>query len=104
MLTGWLSLCASFVLGGALAAVYLWALWLTVRRLRRSRRPAVLVLGSFAVRTAALVAAFLYLVRDGHWERLLAALAGFVVVRSLVVVRARRARPAGVAAPEEGLS
>lgn len=99
-MSGWLTLAACVVLGGGLAGAYLWALWLTVQRLPRSRHPTPRLLASFLARTAVLAAAFVYLVRDGHWERLLAALAGFVVVRTIVVARARGLRPAGVAAGE----
>jgi len=99
----WFPLFASFALGGVLAAAYLWALWLTVKRVRGWRHPALGLIGSFVVRTAVLVAAFAYIVRDGHWERLIAALAGFVLVRTLVVACARRVPSSSIGAHEEEL-
>ena len=55
--------------------------------------------GTFLV----LVAAFVYLARDGHWERLVAALVGFVAVRTLVVARARRVPATRTGTHEEEL-
>jgi len=43
----------------------------------------VWLLASFVVRMAVTVAGF-YFVGDGHWQRLLAALLGFVVARIVV--------------------
>lgn len=101
-MTAWLALSASFAVGGLLAAAYLGGLWLTVRDIQRWRHPASWLLASFFARAAVLVAVLILMLGDGHWERLLAAVAGFVVVRALVVAHARRApSPSGIETREE---
>ena len=47
-----------------------------------------LVMASFVVRTAVVVVGF-YFVMDGRWERMLACLAGFIMVRLILVSRMR---------------
>ncbi len=67
--------------GGMLTGLfYFGGLWLTVRRLVSARRPALLMLASFAVRTAIALVVF-YLIMNGSWLRLVVALAGFLVMR-----------------------
>jgi F1F0 ATPase subunit 2 len=84
------SLVLAFLAGMAFGGAYMAALWSSVRRLGRARTPALALLGGAVLRLALVMAAF-YLVMDGSWERLLACLAGFVVVRVAVT---RWARPA----------
>ena len=84
------SLVIAFLAGMALGGLYLALLWNSVHRLARSRRPALTLVGGALFRVAGVVALF-YLVMDGRWERLLACLAGFVIVRVAVT---RRAGPA----------
>ena len=69
--------------GVALAVFYFGGLWLTVRRVAMSPRPAVLTFGSFIVRGVVVVAAMVWIARV-HWQLLLAAMAGFVLVRVIV--------------------
>ena len=78
--------------GATLGGFFFGGLWWTVRRGVSSRRPALLFLGSFLVRTGATVGGF-YLIADGRWQRLLWALLGFVVAREIVkaLTRSRRA-------------
>ncbi|MGD2075033.1 MAG: ATP synthase subunit I [Gammaproteobacteria bacterium] len=86
----WAALLIPFLLGMLLGALYLAGLWITVRRLPRVRRPARWLLASTALRIGLLLAGFWYLLGDGHWPRLLAALAGFVTLRTLTLGRVRR--------------
>ena len=74
----------AFSAGMALGALHFTGLWLTVRRLPDAGAPLGLLLASFLARTAA-AAAGLALVMDGRWERLVAALAGFIVTREILV-------------------
>jgi F1F0 ATPase subunit 2 len=78
-------LLAAFA-GLALGLLYFGGLWLTVRRITWTAKPALLMLGSFVVRLLVTLCGF-YLVMDDSWERLLACLAGFLVVR-VVLTRA----------------
>ena len=88
-------LLLAVVVGLALGFVYFGGLWLTVQHLPQSRRPAVLSLVSLMIRLGLTLAVF-YLVMAGRWERLLACLAGFLLMR-LVLVRYWRpaSQPAG---------
>jgi len=76
-------LSGAFVAGLVLGAFYFIALWRTVKRLPDTQRPWRLMLGSFVVRMAVLLPGF-YFVMSGHWERLIMALVGFILMRKLL--------------------
>ena len=84
----------AFFVGMGAGVFYFGGLWWTVRRLPRLRQPALLTLGSFFVRTGLSLAAF-YFASGGHWERILASLLGFIIVR-VFLVRRIRSSPAKV--------
>lgn len=85
------ALALAFVVGLAAGAAYFAALWLTLRWFtRNSPSPAWLLLGA-AIRLALLMGV-LFWAADGQVERLVAAVAGFFLVR---VVTLRRMRGAG---------
>lgn len=71
--------------GLILGALYFTALWRTVKKLPESVHPFRLMIGSFVLRMAIVLPGF-YLVMSGHWERLAAALVGFILAR-LVITR-----------------
>lgn len=75
--------------GAVLATFYFGGLWLTVRRVATSPRPALLTFCSFIVRGVIAVVAMVWIARV-HWQLLLAAMAGFVLVR---VILTRKLRP-----------
>ena len=77
-------LSTAFIVGSGLGAFYFGALWLTVQRLPRARRPWLLTLGSFWIRLAVTMSGF-YFVMQGRWENLLACLLGFLLMRQLLV-------------------
>jgi len=85
---------AAALAGGVLALLHLGGLWMTVRRLPTSRHRVLLTVGSFLLRVA-LVGAGLVLVLGGDRDptRLLAALVGFVAVRTVLVWRVQRGAP-----------
>lgn len=85
-------LVVSLVIGLALGAAYFGGLWLVVRRLNRLAAPAVW-LGVGVVLRLVLVLAGLYLVMDGRWERLVAAVAGLLLARTAAMAMARRGLP-----------
>lgn len=82
--------------GAVLGLAYLGALWLTVRHLGDVAHPALLALASLVARMALLVTGFYVLVGGGA-SRLLAGLAGFLVVRTVLVRRMGRGATAGSA-------
>jgi F1F0 ATPase subunit 2 len=86
---------AAALAGGMLAVLHLGGLWVTVRRLPASRHRVLLTVGSFLLRVVLVGVGFvLVLGGDRDPARLLAALAGFVVVRTVLVWRVRRGAPA----------
>jgi F1F0 ATPase subunit 2 len=78
-----LSLLLSLVAGLGLGSYHFGALWLTVRQLPTTQRPFFLSFLSFLVRLAVTLFGF-YLAMDGHWERLLVCLVGFVGMRNVL--------------------
>jgi F1F0 ATPase subunit 2 len=74
----------------ALGGFYFWALWRSVRKISEQRAHSLL-LGYFF--RLSLVLAGFFFIMGGHWERLVAALAGFLVMRSILVRRWGDRRP-----------
>lgn len=73
-------LAAWFAAGAAVSGLYHWTLWLTVKGLPGSSRPAVVGLVSFFGRMAVVLALFYLAVISGTWM-LAATFAGFFVVK-----------------------
>jgi len=84
----------AFFVGMGAGVFYFGGLWWTVRRLPTARQPALLTFGSFLVRTGASLVAF-YFASGGQWQRILASLLGFIIVR-VFLVRRIRSSPAKV--------
>lgn len=76
----------SAIAGAALGSLFFGLLWLTVRRLPTARRPALLAGVSYPARLV-LLAGGLWLISAGDPVRLLAALLGLLVVRSVFLRR-----------------
>lgn len=73
--------------GGLVVGVVYWGgLWLTVQRVRTSRAPALLLVGSCLGRLLVLLVV-LYLVTPGGWQRLAAFLVGFFTWRFILTWR-----------------
>lgn len=79
----------SLLVGAALGWLYFRALWTTVRRLPQRRRQGMWMVMSLLVRLALVLAVFVLLVRWGGWPALVAALAGFLIARTVLVRRAQ---------------
>lgn len=88
-----LILSGAFTAGLLLGAFYFIALWRTVRKLPDTPKPLRLMLGSFLVRMAVVLPGF-YFVMSGHWERLVLALAGFILMRRILTRRLGTDMPA----------
>ena len=77
------SVASALITGLLLGAMFFGGLWWTIRKGVTSTRPALWFFGSLLLRTG-LTLAGLYVVSDGHWERLLAGLVGFTIARPIV--------------------
>ena len=91
-----------FAAGLGLGLIFFGGLWLTVRWLPKARWPALLFLASLLGRTAVTMVG-LYLVMGGRWQRLLAAVIGFTLMR-FVLVYWLRSKDAKEAPAHEELS
>lgn len=89
-----INLLLSALAGLVLGLFYFGGLWLTVRKISGSGNPGILILGSFVVRLLVTLGG-MYLVMAGDWQRLLACLSGFLLLRMLLV---RALGPTGHAA------
>lgn len=78
-----------FFTGALLATVYLAGLWLTVNRIQDRRHPALWLVCGFLARLAMVFAVFYFIIQEHQWPHMLAALAGFVIVRGLTIRRVR---------------
>lgn len=85
-----IALLAGLLLGG----MFYGGLWWTVQKMRTTRRPALLFIGSLLVRMIILLLG-IYALGVGHWERMVAALLGIVIAR-FVVVHFTKEKEAGV--------
>jgi F1F0 ATPase subunit 2 len=84
MMTEMLTLVLAGVAGGALGGIFFGGLWWTVRKGISSRQPALLFFASLLLRTIIVLTGF-HFVTDGHWNRLLVCLLGFVIARFIVM-------------------
>ena len=86
-----LYLILSFSSGMALGAFYFLSLWKTLQKITDAPSPGFVMLRSYLIRTSVVLAGF-YLVMDGHWQRAVAALLGFVVMRMILTRRLGKER------------
>jgi len=84
LLIGALAWLAGLLLGG----IFFGGLWWTVRKSVSSQRPALWLLPSLLLRMSITLGGF-YFVSDGHWQRWLLCLLGFIMAR-LIVTRLTR--------------
>jgi F1F0 ATPase subunit 2 len=78
------TLLVPFVLGGLIGWIYFSGLWETVRRLPEAQNPHLLMIFSFAARTLFALGGF-FILTDGQWERMAAAITGFSIVKAVLV-------------------
>jgi F1F0 ATPase subunit 2 len=84
-------LILSFSAGMALGAFYFLSLWKTLQKVSDAPSPGFMMLKSYLIRTSVVLCGF-YLVMDGHWQRAVAALVGFVVMRMILTRRLGKER------------
>lgn len=82
----WICLILSVPAGILFGLFYFGGLWLTLQKVTDSGYPYLLVLVSFAVRTAVVLVGFFFILR-ADWRYLLAALAGFIIARTLLAYK-----------------
>jgi F1F0 ATPase subunit 2 len=82
-----ISLAAGFLIG----AVFFAGLWMTTRRVLRSRHPAILSLASFLGRSLVAAGGFYLVARQGDWRAVIAAALGFLAARFAATALIRRA-------------
>jgi F1F0 ATPase subunit 2 len=88
-----LALVASVLAGAAIGLFFFGGLWLTVRGMNRARHPVLRLLVSLLLRLGLALGAFYVFIRHGGWPHAAAAALGFVLLRMVVIRRARVRRP-----------
>ena len=83
----------SALAGATLGTLFFGGLWWTTRRAAMSTAPALWLFGSLLLRMTVALSGF-HVVADGHWERMLMCLLGFVVARVVLVRLRLRVQPA----------
>jgi len=73
-----------FTGGLLLGTLFFGGLWLTVRKTVSARQPALLIAGSFFLRTGIALAGF-YFIGHGDWQRLITCLLGFIIARFIII-------------------
>jgi F1F0 ATPase subunit 2 len=82
-MNSYLHIGAGLLVGVLLGAFFYGGLWWTIVRSITSAQPALLILGSFLLRTVVTVVGF-YIALQGGWPSLVAALITFLVTRIVV--------------------
>ena len=77
----------SLVIGLALGFLFFSGLWKTLQHLPVTRNPSILIMGSAIIRIGVVILGFFFLVMEGHWDRLMVGLLGFLVMRTFLVRR-----------------
>ena len=86
-----LYLIISFSSGMALGAFYFLSLWKTLQKISDAKNPGFLLFRSYLIRTSVVLFGF-YLIMGGHWERIVIALVGFVLMRIILTRRLGKER------------
>jgi F1F0 ATPase subunit 2 len=87
LLFSWASV-AALVIGMIVGIIYFGGLWLTIRGMTHTQRPALLFIASFVARTAFSIAIIYWMMGrspDGSVVPLLLCVAGFLVMRTWLV-------------------
>ncbi len=79
-----LGLLLACLAGTVLGIIFFGGLWWTVRTFVSSAHSALYVLGSLLLRVGITVAGF-HVISGGQWQRLLACMTGFLLVRTLAL-------------------
>jgi F1F0 ATPase subunit 2 len=83
----------AFLAGAVLGGFFFGSLWITVRQLPTTGWPIRLIMGSYLGRMAIALVGF-YWISQADWQRAIAAVLGFVTLRSLILHQVQRQVPA----------
>ena len=78
------TLLVPFIVGGLIGWVYFAGLWKTLQRLPEAKSPHGMMMLSFAARTLFALGGF-YMLADGQWKRMAASIAGFIIVKVVLI-------------------
>ncbi len=78
-----MSLALAVVTGILLGVIFFGGLWWTIHKGVESKRPGLWFFGSLLLRTGIALVGF-YFIGNGHWERMMVCLLGFVMARIIV--------------------
>lgn len=73
----------SFFGGALLGAFYFNNLWNTVKKVTDEGKQGMFLITGYFVRTGIVLAGF-YIIMSGRWERIVVALAGFILMREIM--------------------
>lgn len=79
-----ISILTAFAGGLVVGLIYFWSLKYVVSHMLTSKHPALVMIGSYILRTVFMLLAF-YLIMDGELIRLLACFVGFILVRIIII-------------------
>lgn len=94
-----LMLALALGMGGLLGAFFFGGLWWTIQKGVNAKHPGLWFFSSLLLRTGITLVGF-YVIAAGHWQRFLACLVGFVIVR-FIVLRLTRSEPVKLPEPVE---
>jgi len=78
-----ISLLWPVLAGAVLGSVFFAGLWWTIAKSTSVKSPLLWLLGSLLARMMMVLLGF-YWVADGHWQRLMACLVGFIITRAML--------------------
>jgi F1F0 ATPase subunit 2 len=79
----WPLLVLSFFGGALLGAFYFHSLWNTVKKATDEGKHGMSLITGYFIRTSIVLAGF-YIIMSGRWERIVAALIGFILMREIM--------------------
>ncbi|MFU8794855.1 MAG: ATP synthase subunit I [Dethiobacteria bacterium] len=82
----WFYLLPSMLVGCLVGFFFFGGLWWTVQKITSSRRPYLISVISFIVRTSVALTCFYLLLQTG-WQNLLAAMVGFIAIRFVLAYK-----------------
>ena len=74
----------AFIGGMLLGVIFFGGLWFTVKKIIKSKTPALLMLSSFIFRIIIVLLGF-YFIGLGDWKKLITCLVGFIIARFVVI-------------------